>query len=789
MPPDSDVQKEIEQLEQRFSENAQGLVFAHLADAYRRAGEFAKAEGLLLHGLKTHATYTSAYNVLGRVYLESERYADAHEQFSKVLELDPQNLIALRALGDLAARGGRLEDARSWYERMLQIDPRSKEAQEGLDNLEAEGKAAEAEDVGEPGEGEEAVAPPPVLDVAAEPEAEQPPEEAAAVAEEAPQPWDFGELFTDMGPEEDLAEMGEQPIEDLVADEEVSEPSDEGDTAQPEPWEVSAEETVPADGFGEPGAEESATAESAEPGEVSPSEPAIADASSDGSRSSEGAFNLDDLDLGIMDDWTPGFLGGEKQPGAETFETENILESLSEGLGFDLGGSPFEEDEFEEEEPASKPEEAVVTETMAELYANQGLYQDALDVYRQLAEGQPDDERIQSRIAELEAKLAEARSDVDAGEEELAELLELTQPVAAEPEPEAEVSPAFSAGEAEDRETAGETFEFEDEAPAAGIEHLDPFAVSFDVIAMEARAAETPAPDAVVEPSESEVEEPAEAEAEVPTAFELSVGEVEGIAEAVAAAAEGPGLGGEPEAGEDVIQEAVEEVAEAVVFEVVEESVEPVVLEVEEEVEEDVVEAVVLEVEEEVVEAVVLEVEDEFGEEVIPDVEKEAAVQAMAAEEEPEPYLTPPEDQAVSGVDTWELAVEITDEEAVSELDAQEFGAEIEIDEPATEVQAERTLADFETSELVSDFAPPQPESVSEPDSEEPTEYTIEDYLGGLLSYDAEAVSAEENAEEAEAASESRPEPDAAVSDTVDSDTAGSEDLEQFQEWLRSLKR
>jgi len=191
---------------------------------------------------------------------------------------------------------------------------------------------------------------------------------------------------------------------------------------------------------------------------------------------------------------------------------------------------------------------------------------------------------------------------------------------------------------------------------------------------------------------------------------------------------------------------------------------------------------VTIEVEEEVVEAVVLEVEDEI-------VEEEAAVQATAAEEEPEPYLTPPEDQAVSGVDTWELAVEITGEEAASELAAREFGAEIEVDEPAAEAEAERTLADFEASELVSDFAPPVPESVSKPDSEEPAEYTIEDYLGGLLSYDAEAVLAGESAEEVEAAGESRPEPDAAASGTADSDTAGSEDLEQFQEWLRSLKR
>jgi tetratricopeptide (TPR) repeat protein len=149
MPPDNGLQKEILQLEQRYAENSQGLVFAHLADAYRRAGEYSKAEGLLVHGLKTHPSYTSAYNVLGRVFLDSERFADAQEQFGKVLELDPQNLIALRALGDLAARRGLVEDARVWYERMLQVDPRSEEASEGLRRLDAaagEPDAPEAEE-------------------------------------------------------------------------------------------------------------------------------------------------------------------------------------------------------------------------------------------------------------------------------------------------------------------------------------------------------------------------------------------------------------------------------------------------------------------------------------------------------------------------------------------------------------------------------------------------------------------------------------------------------------------
>jgi hypothetical protein len=61
----------------------------------------------------------------------------------------------------------------------------------------------------------------------------------------------------------------------------------------------------------------------------------------------------------------------------------------------------------EEEEPAPLVVEAepepVVTETMAELYARQGLTAEARDLYRKLLERRPGDARLMARLAELEA--------------------------------------------------------------------------------------------------------------------------------------------------------------------------------------------------------------------------------------------------------------------------------------------------------------------------------------------------------------------------------------------------
>ncbi|MBI4513370.1 MAG: tetratricopeptide repeat protein [Gemmatimonadetes bacterium] len=70
---------------------------------------------------------------------------------------------------------------------------------------------------------------------------------------------------------------------------------------------------------------------------------------------------------------------------------------------------PFVEETRRVEAPTPvEPDARLITETMADLYADQGLYDDAIDVYRDLLEQRPEDPAIQRRIAELE-KLAEQR--------------------------------------------------------------------------------------------------------------------------------------------------------------------------------------------------------------------------------------------------------------------------------------------------------------------------------------------------------------------------------------------
>jgi tetratricopeptide (TPR) repeat protein len=547
MPPDNDVQKEIEQLEERYAQNSQGLVFAHLADAYRKAGDYAKAEGLILHGLKMHPNYISAHNVLGRVYLDAERFSDAHEQFSKVLELDPQNMIALKALGDLAVNGGRLEDARSWYERILQIDPRNEEVLKEMENLGGAGGEPAA-----PG-----ASPAPAVGEAAEPPTPAP------QAEEEAQPWDMAELVgeeSELGPEEIPA----APLDGVISGEGMAAVNGDDDFSSTASWEGLSDVEAPvepdvlvepealadpetldiepaiADGFGETG--------------EAPAEPTPEPLSLDDTSPEAKAGEAQEFSLGDMDDWTPGFLSADEieGPAGSDLGSSSLMDEFGGDLGLDSLG---EEDAVEADLPTG---EGMVTETMAELYADQGLYEDALGVYRELAVARPEDERISARIAELEQMAADARS-APASDDDLAALLDLTEPSDAleplaepeamaelgpvvdlelpgepeplglEPEPPVELAPESLLDEGIGESAAGEAaaeakagFRFEDEAPVAGMDHLDPFASSFEAMVQRGDAAQEP----TTQGSLAELVEPEPAEPEaVPIEMEPVVAE------------------------------------------------------------------------------------------------------------------------------------------------------------------------------------------------------------------------------------------------------------------------
>src|SRR5687768_732562 len=147
----------IDELRKKFEENPRRY-FAPLANEYRKAGDVDEAIAICREYLPQQPGHMSGHIVYGQALYEGRQFEEAITVFETALSLDPENLIALRHLGDIALILGDTEGAKSWYGRVLEADPRNEEIQAQLKSLES----APA-----PGSGTETPVAPPAVEAAA----------------------------------------------------------------------------------------------------------------------------------------------------------------------------------------------------------------------------------------------------------------------------------------------------------------------------------------------------------------------------------------------------------------------------------------------------------------------------------------------------------------------------------------------------------------------------------------------------------------------------------------------
>jgi tetratricopeptide (TPR) repeat protein len=460
-------QSEIEKLEQRYHENPQQW-FAALADCYRKAGDLDLAVEVVRGGLEKRPNYASGHIVLGRCLLDMEKTAEAAAAFQQVLELDAENIIALKSLGDIAEQEGEIAGAKDWLGRLLEIDPMNDEARESLERLgnvvieEAEAAEAVAEQPSiEPGAawaaealadinrgGEESAAGP--TEVARQEASDGSQGEVERVEETSltePEPSTAGEMSIEKT-SWDALHGGSKPE---AAPESGTSPEAEIDAAFGQPAAVE-----PVSGLVAAGDSLDSVREVADTGSAALNAPPGPDPVPEGGEAKmAGDLEVvsfdDELSWGVGDehsgaiseedvheaevhheDLAPAveFLGDPEAFGAKGSEpSPGPVESLEEVLGTEGAEVPQQPetvaeagnlepgqdlpliipDEVDREQNVASAggaePEPVVTETMADVYANQGLFEQARETYEKLLEQRPGDPGLEQKLAEVSGQV------------------------------------------------------------------------------------------------------------------------------------------------------------------------------------------------------------------------------------------------------------------------------------------------------------------------------------------------------------------------------------------------
>ena len=432
----------IEELKKKFDENPRRY-FAPLANEYRKAGDVAEAIRICRAHLPQQPGHMSGHIVFGQALYESGELDESRQVFEAALALDPENLIALRHLGDIARIHGDPTAARRWYERVLEADPRNEEIAGLIGSLPGTSAAARTQDDGASGWGdvnpeslgdappsldrretptytnaaalldlEEAPTPEPVQPLAgfeatsaaadvreeeatpeapaAEPDLADFPEfdtpapppsvtDAPTVAFRAmrpPTPGDFPSIEVEDASPPSLESAGGGNEFDLDAFEAETQYASSGTTGETSSSSHSALAGLPS--LDEPEDEVEAPAPAPEP-------PARQQQRWDRTPLSMEALAAEPVAEAHA---------ASPADGLETMEFVPPPRETNASSEFDV--------EVREVSPEDATPAAFVTETMAELYLQQGFHDEALNVYRQLLAQNPRDQGLRERVWQLE---------------------------------------------------------------------------------------------------------------------------------------------------------------------------------------------------------------------------------------------------------------------------------------------------------------------------------------------------------------------------------------------------
>jgi tetratricopeptide (TPR) repeat protein len=199
-----------------------GRGFAPLADALRRSGDLGRALEVVEAGVRRLPDFATGHVVAGWIHRALADAEEAERSFRKVLELDDENISALKGLGFLLADQGESQEARDVFLKLDDLDPGDPEVRARLVELGDSDGFVEIDDLAPASEEMDVV-----VDIealapggAGVPDAQGPVVDIATLA-----PDDFVDI-------EDLAPEVEVEVEAGPADHEEEGPEEEVDQAE-----------------------------------------------------------------------------------------------------------------------------------------------------------------------------------------------------------------------------------------------------------------------------------------------------------------------------------------------------------------------------------------------------------------------------------------------------------------------------------------------------------------------------------------------------------------------------
>jgi tetratricopeptide (TPR) repeat protein len=132
----------IDELRRRLERDPGSRLFAQLAEELRKSGELVEAIRVSREGLAVHSSYPSARLTLGRALLESGDAAGGRAELESALREAPDNILASRFLAQAREALGDLKGALEQYQKTLQMAPGDRQVQAQLAAVEAKLRSA-----------------------------------------------------------------------------------------------------------------------------------------------------------------------------------------------------------------------------------------------------------------------------------------------------------------------------------------------------------------------------------------------------------------------------------------------------------------------------------------------------------------------------------------------------------------------------------------------------------------------------------------------------------------------